>query len=343
MTEQKSNQVKTWFIWSLAVAIGFTALIGILSPALQRFVKPEDKGPWWYYWQLAEPNFWTHFSAWALYILHQVFTWVIVIRMLKEGNHPNKVTNLNQIALWGNLGFMTLHLIQTHVLYDGLAQDVPVWSSQWSVIFMLVIIIYLLIPRRGIAFGVNIPLKRKFYGWVRKYHGFYISWALVYTFWFHPMEGDYGLLTGFFYMFLLFIQLSFAGTKLHTAIGWLTVLELTVGLHGPAISLQKFLANASGASIFTDTWPMFMFGFVAVFIFTGQYGFKLKNSVRVAIYATYAALAVLVYSFRGFGRLFEISFIPVALIGGALLLAVAGNLVSGKDALVPLRRIHNDE
>lgn len=333
------DEVRTWFRWSLAVAIAFSALIALLSHALQRFVKPEDQGSWWYYWQLAEPTFWTHFSAWALYVAHQVFTWVIVARMLKEGNHPDRMSSANRIALWGNLVFMGLHLIQTHVFYDGLAQDVPVWSSQWSVIIMLVIIIYLLIPRRGLVLGVRVPLKQKFYGWVRKYHGFYISWALVYTFWFHPMEGDYGLLTGFFYMFLLFMQLSFAGTRIHTAIGWLTVLELTVGLHGPAISLQKHLAEGGAGSIFADTWPMFLFGFVGVFVLTGQYGFRLGKAGRALVFATYAALAILVYSFRGFGRLFEISFIPVALIGGALALVGVGNLLSGKDARVPRRGV----
>ncbi|MCX8012858.1 MAG: hypothetical protein N3A02_01035, partial [Rectinema sp.] len=119
------DEVRTWFRWSLLVAFAFSALIALLSPALQRFVKPEDRGAWWYYWQLAEPTFWTRFSAWALYLAHQVFTWVIVARMLKEGNHPNRMSSANRIALWGNLAFMGLHLIQTHVFYDGLAQDVP--------------------------------------------------------------------------------------------------------------------------------------------------------------------------------------------------------------------------
>ena len=30
---------------------------------------------------------------------------------------------------------------QTHIWYDGLAQDVPIWTSQFSVIIMLVIIL----------------------------------------------------------------------------------------------------------------------------------------------------------------------------------------------------------
>lgn len=333
------DEVSLYFRWALVAAIAFSALIAILSPRLAHFVKPEDQGSSWYYWQLAEPTLWSRLSAWGLYLLHQIGSWVLVALMLREGNHPDKVSRLNKIALWGNLAFMFLHLVQTHLFYDGTAQDVPVWSSQWSVIFMLVFIIYLLIPRRGIFLGLNMPLKRKFYLWIRKYHGYYIGWALVYTFWFHPMEGDYGLLTGFFYMFLLFIQLSFAGTRLHVAIGWLTVLELVVGIHGPAIAIQKFLAEQPASAIFRDIWPMFFFGFLAVFVFTGQYGFKLSRSTRALIFAGYAALAVLVYAFRGYNRLFEILFIPVALIGGAALLAVLGNLLSGKDEKIPLRRV----
>ncbi len=338
MEERKHDEVRRYFIWSLLAALGFSALIASLSPALARFAKPEDQGSWWYYWQLAEPGFWSRASAWSLYLAHQAFVWLLAWRMLKEGNHPDRMGRANKLALWGNLAFMGLHLAQTHLFYDGLAQDVPVWSSQWSVIIMLVIVIYLLIPRRGIALGLPLGLKSRAYGWIRRYHGYYISWALVYTFWFHPMEGDYGLLTGFFYMFLLFMQLSFAGTRLHVSLGWLAVLELTVGLHGPAIALQKFLAENTGASIFTDIWPMFLFGFAGVFVFTGQFGFRLKPAARAAVFGAYAGLAALVYAFRGYDRLFELSFIPVALIGGAAALAVAANLLSGKSGAVPDRR-----
>lgn len=332
MSEPKRDEVQTYFIGALIIAVLFCQAIAVLSPRLAAFAKPADQGSWWYYWQLAEPTTWTRLSAWSLYILHQAFAWWIAACMLKEGNHPDGMSAANKIALWGNLVFMGLHLVQTHLFYDGLAQDVPVWSSQWSVIIMLVIMIYLLIPRRGIILGVRMPVGQRLYRLVRRYHGFYISWALVYTFWFHPMEGDYGLLTGFFYMFLLFIQLSFVGTRLHTAIGWLTILELTVGIHGPAISLQKHLAEGGG-SIFADTWPMFFFGFLAVFVFTGQFGFKLSKAARLAVFVASAGLAALVYAFRGYGRLFEITFIPVALIGGAATLAVLGNLF-GKDRAV---------
>lgn len=336
--KRKNDEVNLYFRWSLCIAFLFSALIALLSPRLTQFIKPADQGSWWYYWQLAEPTIWSRASAWGLYVLHQLSIWVMVTLMIREGNHPDRFNRINKIALWSNLVFMILHLLQTHLFYDGIAQDVPVWSSQWSVILMLVIIIYLLIPRRGIVFGLDMPLKRRIYLMIRKYHGYYISWALVYTFWFHPMEGDYGILTGFFYMFLLFIQLSFAGTRLHVAIGWLTVLELVVGIHGPAIALQKFLAEQPLSEVFKNSWPMFFFGFLAVFVFTGQYGFKLFRPMRALVFISYGVVGALVYYFRGYNRIFEILFIPTALIGGAALLAVLGNLFSGKDERIPLRR-----
>jgi len=325
-TDDRASNIWKYFSIALAVAAAFVAIIAALGSRLVQFEKPVDQGSWWYYWQLAQPSFWSHLSAWGLYIAHQAFVWFTVYKLVKAGSHHDKMLRLNWVALWGNLGFMALHLAQTHIFYDGLAQDVPVWSSQWSVIIMLVLVVYLMIPRRGIVFGLRIPVGQRLYQWIRKYHGFYISWALVYTFWFHPMEGDYGLLTGFFYMFLLFIQMSFAGTKVHNAIGWITVLELTVGLHGPAISLQKAISESGTGAVFTDGWPMFAFGFIGVFIWTGQFGFRMPKLARLGVFALYFGLAALVYSFRGYNRLFEISFIPVALIGGGAVIAVIGRL-----------------
>ena len=319
------------FAVSIAAAAAFTLLIGLLSPRLATaFLIGPDQGPWWYYWQLAEPTFLSRLTSWGSYALHQAFVWVVVFLMMRETPHPDRVTRINLIALWGNLAFMALHLFQTHLFYDGIAQDVPVWSSQWSVIFMLVIMIVLLIPRRGIILGMRMPVHARFMAAMRKYHGVYISWALVYTFWFHPMVGDYGLLTGFFYMFLLFIQLSFAGTKLHRALGWIAVLELTVGIHGPAIAIQKMLSGGEGSGGGTGVWPMFAFGFLATFVLTGQFGFKMKSWARAATFTGFALAAAAVYAFRGYARLYEIAFIPAALIGGAALLTLVGNLSAGK-------------
>ena len=48
---------------------------------------------------------------------------------------------------------MTLHLVQTWLFYDGLAQDVPEWTSQWSVIVLLAAVLMMENQRRGLVFG----------------------------------------------------------------------------------------------------------------------------------------------------------------------------------------------
>jgi hypothetical protein len=197
---------------------------------------------------------------------------------------------------------------------------VPIWSSQYSVIVMLVIMLFMLNPRRGLFLGRKFPYSPAGLAFANRWHGLYISWALVYTFWFHPVEGSAGFLIGFLYMFLLLTQLSFAGTKAHVAIGWVTALEFTVGLHGPIIALQNGYAS----------WPMFAAGFLFMTAFTQQYGFKLPGWARALVFAAYAAAVGLMYWHRGYGRLYEILFIPAALYGGAIALSLLLRLVAAR-------------
>jgi hypothetical protein len=42
------------------------AVIVALGPYSDASMFVPDKGDFWYYWQLAEPTFWTRFSAWPL-------------------------------------------------------------------------------------------------------------------------------------------------------------------------------------------------------------------------------------------------------------------------------------
>jgi len=323
------SKLDTYFGLSIAGAFVITMLIALLAPSLARFYPlPDDHGAAWYFWQLAEPTLWTRIAVWGLYALHQLSLWYLAFRFRKEGDHPDTLSKLNIAALAVNGLFVLAHIAQTQLFYDGLAQDVPVWSSQFSVIIMLIIMIYSLAPRRGLILGQKRKFKAKAQAWVRSWHGFYISWAICYTFWFHPTEGDYGLLTGFFYMFLLFVQFSFARTRWHVSIGWLTILETMVALHGPAIAIQKALSGNEGDVAGPGIWIMFATGFLFMLVFTGQYGFKLKPYIRAGIFAAYAALVIGLFAWRGFDRIYEVSFIPVALYGGAVALAIVAGIVA---------------
>tara|TARA_Y100001968_G_C19379633_1_gene729587 strand:+ start:1175 stop:1474 length:300 start_codon:yes stop_codon:yes gene_type:complete len=95
--------------------------------------------------------------------------------------------------------------LQTQVYYDGLAQDVPEMTALGSVALMLMIVLALEAPRRGLFFGKKIRFDRRFIKLIKEYHGYLFSWAIIYTFWYHPTEGTIGHLAGFFYMFMLFV------------------------------------------------------------------------------------------------------------------------------------------
>jgi hypothetical protein len=304
-------KLKRAFILSLIVSGLLTLLIALIEPLLSGFSHLPDQGPAWYYWKLADPTALSRALAWLLYGLHQVCTWLLVFLAMKERQHLKKLSRINLAFLSVNLIFILSHITKTLITYDGLAQDVPVWSSQFSVIIMLVIMIFMLNPRRGFILGKKIPYSKGGLAFVDKWHGIYISWALVYTYWFHPADGVVGLLFGFFYMFLLLTQLSFANTKIHFLLPWVTLLEFIVGVHGPIIALQ----NAQSA------WPMFVSGFFFMTAFTQQFSFKLPAWGRALVFLAYAAGVGVMYYFRGYEKLYEVLFIPAALYGGALLLA----------------------
>jgi hypothetical protein len=304
----KVNKV---LIITLIVSALLVLLTWVLGGRLASVPHLPDEGSHWYFWQLASPYAASRLSAWIGYALHQFFILLILIKARKlDKSAPDVVSKFNIAALLINLIFILLHLMQTHIWYDGLAQDVPIWTSQGSVIVMLVLILVMLTPRRGFILGKKISLPAKGVKFLNIFHGIFISWALVYTFWFHPMEGTYGLLSGFFYMFLLFTQLSLFKTSIHFNMKWLVLLESMVAIYGTLITLQK--AN--------PIWPMFLSGFLFMFAFTYVFGLTKKKLLRVFTIVLYVIVVLIMYYFRGFNRLYEVSFIPVALYGGGLAL-----------------------
>ena len=63
---------------------------------------------------------------------------------------------------------------------------------------MLVLILILETPRRGLILGKKIKFHKRFLQIIRDYHGYIITWGLIYTFWYHPMENTFGHLAGLF-------------------------------------------------------------------------------------------------------------------------------------------------
>ena len=318
MESQKSYSLKSalWFVFLFSLAV--LVAEWLISPLLASFRATllPDSGAAWYYWKLPRPELLASISMWVLYLAHQITVWVLIAK-LKNDPRPaaGRIGRYNLQLLVANAVFIALHLAQTALFYDALAQFVPVMSSQGSVIVMLVMMLILLNARRGLFFGKRVYLPPLGVSVTQKVHGFYISWAVVYTFWYHPMEGTLGHLLGFLYLFLLMGQMSLARTSWHTRIGWLTFLEAFVAIHGAIVAIEA----ANGM------WPMFFFGFMMMFIVTQVFGI-LKNRVAIAgIIASYVALVLVTYS-GALGQMFtgtpvgwtdihQITWIPVILYG----------------------------
>ena len=204
-------------------------------------------------------------------------------------------------TLAANAFFILLHFVQTHIWYDGLAQDVSIFSSQGSVIVLLVWVLLMENPRRGLFFGKKAPISKEIVRVARKYHGYFFAWAPIYTFWYHPMVSTPGHLFGFFYMFLLLLQGSLFFTRIHLNRWWMLTQELTVMAHGTMVAIIQG----------NGLWPMFFFGFGGMFIITQMHGLSLSIRSRWLILAAYIAGALWVYSGRGWANLNQIVRIPV--------------------------------
>lgn len=289
----------TWFIWFGGARLSQIALL-------------PDKGATWYYWQLPAPTLWSQVTAWGGYILHQLFMWgTIFYAQRRQLRYTSGLHRINVYALLGNALFIVLHFIQTQLWYDGLAQNVPLASSEVSVILLLVMVLLMENRRRGLFFGKKVPISKEIIDFCRHYHGYLFAWALVYTFWFHPMVATSGHLVGFFYMFLLLLQGSLFYTRIHTNRWWNIILELLVLVHA-AMVIYMLRADA--------VWA-FVLGFFGVFLITQMHGLKLNAWLRWGVVVLYLVSVFIAYGVRGPTVIRDMLLIPALEYGLLFILA----------------------
>jgi hypothetical protein len=291
----------------------FTALIWWARPIMEDVTLLPDQGVAWYYWKLPEPTFWTHATAWGFYLMHQFAIWGLIWSAQRQKNkYIPGLHRFNIAALGVNIIFTVIHFLQTAIWYDGLAQDVSIFSSQGSVIVMLVWILLMETPRRGLFFGKRVSFSQAILGFAKKYHGYVFSWAIIYTFWYHPMVSTPGHLLGFVYTFFLLLQGSLFFTRMHLNKWWKLVQEVSVLIHGAIVA--AITQNS-------DIWPMFAFGFGGLLVITQMHGLGLSAVWKWIITGLYVAATVWVYSGRGLAALNEIIRIPVIEYAAVFLLA----------------------
>lgn len=320
-----------WYGIGLCVLVTF--VIWLFGSRLENIAFLPDEGYSWYYWKLPEKTSMGWWTAWGLYASHQLAHFALIYYAQKHvttyttGLHP-----VNLWALFVNGVFVLLHFVQTHLWFDGLAQDHPPQYPQYAVILLLVWVLLMENDRRGLILGKRVPIGKQVSSFARKYHGYVFSWAILYTFWYHPMYASVSHLSGFLYTLLIMLQGSLFFTRVHTNRYWTLIQEFTVLIHG------SIVAYTQGPNV----WPMFLFGFAGLFIFTQMHGLGLSRLSRWGFAGTYLAGIAWVYRERGFDRLGEIARIPVAeylLVGILALLLGFGlllfNLAAGRVRIKP--------
>jgi hypothetical protein len=297
---------RAYYAWvgGLVFTVLFTLLIWLTGPFLDSVLGGlnPDSGAADYFWKLNDREVLTMVIVWIFYLAHQFSIWGAIYWAQKNLTHlrakpTTGLTRYNWAAITINVAFIFLHLIQTQIWFDGLAQDMPIWTSQGSVIVMLAIILIIENPRRGFFLGKKMgkPMTARVSGFFRRIHTYVISWAIVYTFWFHPMAYDPQLLTGFFYMFFLFTQISLAYTVVHVNKGWIVFLESFVGIHAFVVAITTFSQAVTGI------WVMFTTGFAFMFVFTAMFAFKVRREIKWGVFLGYLAAVIWIYLPSQFG------------------------------------------
>jgi hypothetical protein len=308
-------------------------LIFLLAPYGEGVPFVPDKGDFWYYWQRADATAWTRLSAWLPYCAHQLAIWFLIAQAREA--RPKYIFGLHSFNLWAlglNGFFAVLHVVQTRLFYDGLAQDVHEATSMGSVILMLLLILLMENNRRGLFFGYRVPALASTGEVVRRYHGYYFSWAIIYTFWYHPVEMTSGHLAGFAYMSLLLLQSSLFFTRFHVNRWWTMLLETLFVIHGALVAWYIMSREQMGP------WAMFLFGGVSVFLITQLHGLGLstrgKWAVALPLLAVMAGFyAIFPETLLGLPRLALIFYTGTFLVAGIVWLLVRVARAAGATGL----------
>ncbi|KAJ3129698.1 hypothetical protein HK098_000477 [Nowakowskiella sp. JEL0407] len=242
-----------------------------------------------YPWRLLSPSLVGTVTAWVGFVIHIVgqFFWIYAAGKAKErgevgwGSEGNLYSR--GMTRW-NFFWGLVRVIQTQCFYEGLAGTVPEVTAQASVVMILILVLAMEIPRRGLFFG------------------------------YHPCESSAAHLTGFAYMFLLIWQSSLLYHTSHRNRNWTIILETGVWIHGTITALFQS----------TSALLMFSTGFGFIFVVTQVWGVPIVQRVlrkggvvsvvlKAFVGVGYVAAVVGAYAVTGnLRRAFSVVFIPVA-------------------------------
>ena len=211
---------------------------------------------------------------------------------------------INCITIVGNILFVILRIVQTHIWYDGLAHDVSETASMGAVFLPVAIAIMMQQTERGIIFGYSLQSETFVIltNIARRFHGYIFVWGILFDFWYHPVESGSAHLSGFFIILLFLIQGSLMFTTSHLNILWRNILEFTVIFHAIAVELPR---------THRDSWKMFLSGGLTMFIISQMHAFPISLLTKSALAIVCLTLVFYLYRHDAKGRWKEMFRIPV--------------------------------
>ena len=91
---------------------------------------------------------------------------------------------------------------------------------------------------------------------------------------------------------------------------WTIFVEVTVVVHALLVALMN-----------SHNWPMFLFGFLGVFMVTQMYGLPLSQKMRWLLWSLFIGLIIVVYNFKGWETSYEVVFVAGTEWASAILFA----------------------
>lgn len=290
MQNKSINSTNKYIFTGALVSAALTAIIGFTAASLSGFQIVGHTVAFAYPWRLTEPNTMARLTAWGGYLLHNILAWgIIYFAQRAKPKYSNDLRWFNWWMIGVNVIFGLLHIVQTHYFYDGLAQSVPEITALGSVAVMLMFIIILETPRRGLIFGYKFKFKDGFMYIIRKYHSYIFTWAIIYDYWYHPTVGTFGHVMGFYYNFLIMVQATLLFNRAHLNKWWTFFLEVFVLIHAVAVAIFQ------GQTM----WTMFAFGFGAMIILTQMYGLGLNTWTKRGLAIGFLVIVVGYYAISG--------------------------------------------
>jgi len=256
-----------------------------------------------YAYKLKDPTILSLTLPWVFYWLHQIPQWYLIWRAQSEKpKYSDDFRWFNWAMLKLNVVFLVIKYVQTNLTYDGISASMPLAWGTGTVGVMLFLVLAMEVPRRGIAGGKGgrFRITKECGKFIRKYHAYYISFALINDFWYHPFEATPGHLFGILNDCLLLWQTVSIYHRSHRNAYWNLCLEVLVLPHSAVIAINRGRWSCAPENPLASTLSscpmsvsgMFGFGYFFVLIVTQMHGLpKMKKWQKgLLIFAFFASL-----------------------------------------------------